>query len=149
VFQGGSGTQITTNPDAHVGEGALVLDSANRLIGLCTLGDDGVHVVGAQDLLAALNGAIANQPTATLGLDVSLEDLAVTNVTPGGPAEAATIQVGDIITAVDGAPVTTRDEIKAAIRSHHPGETAALTIIKAGATDPVDVPVVLGANPAL
>ena len=149
VVQDETGTQITTDADAHLGEGALVLDSAKHLIGLCTLGDDGVHVVGAQDLLDAINGAIANEPTATLGLDVNPEDLSVIDVTPGGPAEAATVQVGDIITAVDGTPVTTRDEIKAAVRSHHPGETATLTVIKVGTTDPIDLPVVLGSNPGL
>jgi len=149
VWQGDTGTQITTGPSATVGEGALVLDSSRNLIGLCTLTADGVHVVGAQELLAAINGAIANEPTTTLGLEVNVEDLAVTIVTPGGPAEAATIQVGDVITAVDGTPVTTPGEIKAAVQAHHPGETATLTVIKAGATDPVDIPVVLGANPGL
>ena len=146
VFQGGSGTQITTGPDAHVGEGALVLDSAKRLIGLCTLGDDGVHVVGAQELLAAINGAIANEPTPWLGLKVNSDDLAVSEITPGGPAEAAGVQVGDVITAVDGVPVTTLDAISAGVHSHHPGETATLSVIRGDATDPVDVPVVLGAN---
>jgi S1-C subfamily serine protease len=149
IVQDASGTQITTSPDAHVGEGALVLDSAKRLIGLCTLGDDGVHVVGAQDILAAINGAIANQPTPTLGLELNPDDLTVTALTPGGPAETATIQVGDIISAVDGTPVTTRDEIKAIVQSHHPGETATVTVIKAGATEPTDVPVVLAANPGI
>jgi len=146
VFQGGSGTQITTGPDAHVGEGALVLDSAKRLIGLCTLGDDGVHVVGAQDLLAAINGAVADEPTPWLGLTVDPDTLAVTAVTAGGPAEAAGVLVGDVIAAIDGVPVTALDAISAGVHSHHPGETATLSVVRAPATDPVDVPVVLGAN---
>ena len=146
VFQGGSGTQITTDPDTHVGEGALVLDSAKRLIGLCTLGDDGVHVLGAQDLLAAINGAIANEPTPWLGIKVDPATLAVSEITAGGPGEAAGVQVGDVITAVDGVPVTTLDAITAAVHSHHPGEIATLTVIKSGAADAVDIPVELGAN---
>ena len=146
VWHDDSGTQITYDPAAHVSEGALVLDSAKHLVGMCTLTDSGVHVVDAQALLEAINGAIASEPTAWLGANVDPDTLAVSFVTPGGPSEAAGIQVGDVIRAVDGVPVASLDEIKAAIQSHHPGETATLSAVKTGATDPVDVPVVLGAN---
>jgi putative serine protease PepD len=97
-------------------------------------------------MLAAINTASANEPTAWLGLHVTDADLSVDAIAPGGPAEAAGIQLGDVITAVDGAPATSFDAIKTQVQSHHPGETATLSVLRAGATDPVDIDVVLGAN---
>ena len=49
-------------------------------------------------------------------------------VTPGGPAEAAGIQPGDVIVAIDGRPVTEADELIVAIRAKAPGDAVTLTI---------------------
>jgi putative serine protease PepD len=53
-------------------------------------------------------------------------------VTPGGPAAAVGIRAGDVIVAVDGAKVTTADELIVAIRRHAPGEHLALTYLRGG-----------------
>ena len=59
--------------------------------------------------------------------------LIVRMVTPGGPAEAAGVQVNDDITAIDGKPVRAKDslallEALAAIKPH---QKAKLTILRA------------------
>lgn len=49
-------------------------------------------------------------------------------VTPGGPADQAGLQPGDVITAIDDRPVTYADELIVAIRAKAPGDTVALTV---------------------
>ena len=83
----------------------------------------------------------------------------VTTVTPGGPADQAGIRGGsqptnqegllaggDVITAIDGQPVPTFDELLAYLTTNKsPGETVVLTILRDGQT--MDVPVTLGSRP--
>jgi putative serine protease PepD len=61
------------------------------------------------------------------------------SVVPGGPADQAGIQAGDVITAVDGVPVDDAEQLIVAIRTHSPGDTVTLTIQRAGQTSDVQV----------
>ena len=83
----------------------------------------------------------------------------VTNVTPGGPADQAGIRGGsqptnlervqaggDIITAIDGQPVATFDDLLGYLTTNKsPGDTVVLTILRDG--QPMDVTVTLGSRP--
>ncbi len=60
-------------------------------------------------------------------------------VRPGGPADKAGIKPGDIITAIDGRPVTSPDELIVAIRAKEVGGTAVLTVRRAGSELEVSV----------
>lgn len=53
-------------------------------------------------------------------------------VTPGGPAANAGILPGDVITAIDGRPVSTPEELIVAIRAKAVGDTAVLTVRRDG-----------------
>jgi len=53
-------------------------------------------------------------------------------ITPGGPAERAGIQPGDLIVAFEGRPVTEPDALIVAIRAQRPGDTVTLTIRRDG-----------------
>lgn len=53
-------------------------------------------------------------------------------VLEGSAADKAGLKVGDIITAVDGATVTTTKELSAAMNSHKAGDTVTLTVYREG-----------------
>ncbi|WP_218975305.1 S1C family serine protease [Miniimonas arenae] len=53
-------------------------------------------------------------------------------LTPGGPAETAGVQPGDVILAIDGQPVTLPEELIVAIRAHAPGDVVTLTVREGG-----------------
>ena len=63
-------------------------------------------------------------------------------LTPGGPAEQAGIRPGEVIVALDGKPVQGNEELIVAIRTHVPGDTVTLTVLRDGKEQ--DIPVVLG-----
>lgn len=83
----------------------------------------------------------------------------VVTVTPGGPADKAGIRAGDkptsnpnlsaggdVITAIDGNPVATFDDLLSyLITSKSPGETVVLTILRDG--QPLDITVTLEERP--
>ncbi|PJE96200.1 protease [Streptomyces carminius] len=54
-------------------------------------------------------------------------------VVPGGPADRAGVEAGDVITAVDGTRVHSGEELIVRIRSHRPGDRLELTVERGGA----------------
>jgi PDZ domain-containing protein len=68
----------------------------------------------------------------------------VVGVVKGGAA-AKRLKAGDIFTAVDGAKVTTPDEVVKAVGTHKPGETVRLTVERKGKT--LELPIVTRADP--
>jgi 2-alkenal reductase len=53
---------------------------------------------------------------------------AVTNLTPGGPASEAGIEVGDIITAIDDQEIDENNSFTEALFAHQPGDTVTVTV---------------------
>lgn len=79
--------------------------------------------------------------TAQIGISVADAGTGalVTNVTPGQGAEAAGVEVGDIILSIDGIDLTASDEtptagLLARLRDVEPGDTVALSVERAGQT---------------
>ena len=150
VWRGDTGTQITADPSIRLGEGAIVLDTDGHLIGLCTMAPDGVHVVDAGSILAAINDAIASEAPVWLGMTVGADadgNLTVVAVDADGPSALAGVQAGSAIRSIDGVAVTTLDALRRGLLLHKPGETALLSIVAPGAAGPVDVTVTLTPNP--
>ncbi|MCZ6696933.1 MAG: Do family serine endopeptidase [Acidobacteria bacterium] len=56
----------------------------------------------------------------------------VQSVTPGLPAEAAGVERGDIIIAVDGEPIRTTKQVVRLVSAKRPGETVKLKIVRGG-----------------
>jgi Lon-like protease len=78
-----------------------------------------------------------------LGLPVTLT-VTVESVTAGGPSDGH-LKAGDRILSVDGTPVGTSTEVRAAVAKKKPGQTVTFVVDRAGST--VTVPVVAGSAP--
>ncbi|MDF9717914.1 trypsin-like peptidase domain-containing protein, partial [Nocardioides sp. ChNu-99] len=63
----------------------------------------------------------------------------VDQVNDGSPAQEAGLEEGDVVTAVNGQPVTGGAELIVAIRSYAPGETITLTVRRGEASSEVEV----------
>jgi len=62
----------------------------------------------------------------------------IAGVTPGGPADDAGIEPGDVIIEADGEPVENFDELLARVAFSSPGTTIHLTILRNGEARQVD-----------
>ena len=82
------------------------------------------------------------QAVATPGV-VRIPDL----VAWGTPAFTAGLEEADVITAVDGTPITSIEEWQAAIRAHKPGDRMTVAYTRQGTT--VKTPLVVAEDPAL
>ena len=70
----------------------------------------------------------------------------IDKIKEGGAAEAAELQEGDIITAIDGEALTHFDSLISALATHQPNDTVTLSVWRNGET--LDVSVTLGASKA-
>jgi len=102
---------------------AIPADSAERIVNeIIETGTSATPVIGVVlDVNFAGTGALIEE------------------VTAGGPAANAGIQPGDVITAVDGRPVTDARTLVIAIRSNAPGDSIVLTVNRAGQQEQVSV----------
>jgi serine protease Do len=133
----GINTAIFTQSMGYQGVGfALPSDTVaavyNQLIGpehKVTRGSIGVS------FNATPNPAIARVYGVSKGVTIA-------SVNPDGPAKNAGLQVGDTITAVNGKPVNTGDELVNAITAVKPGDKAHLSVIRNGKETSSDVTVV-------
>ena len=79
----------------------------------------GVQISSVDDAIARYNG---------------LDEVAgaqVMEVSPDMPAEAAGIELGDIIVSIDGQKVRSVNDLQRKVRSHDPGETVTVELVRA------------------
>ncbi len=153
-------TDAAINPG---NSGGPLLDAAGRVIGvnsaIATLAGSANAEVGSIGLGFAIpiNSAkrIAEEIIATgesntpiigvvLNTAFAGEGAEVGELTPGGPAEAAGIRVGDVITSLNGRQVADSTELVVAIRSYAPGESVQVAIERNGRGQ--NVTLVLGSS---
>ena len=63
----------------------------------------------------------------------------VADLTPGGPAEQAGLQPGDVVLGIDGHAVDSADDLTRQVALVHPGQVARLQVLRGGRTLDVDV----------
>lgn len=136
---------------ASMVEGTPVLNANGQLVGMCSRGTSGPEMVSVANVAAMLPDP--KPPDAAPWLGVHTVDdgqgaPTVDRVDASGPAAAAGVVVGDIITAVDGAAVGSVDQLKAAIAGHVPADVVTVTITHADQTSS-DVAVTLVAAPSM
>jgi putative serine protease PepD len=77
-------------------------------------------------------GHVVNSHRAFLGVqigDTNGEGVLVQGVTRGGPAAKAGLQVGDVVTSVNGKPTATVDDLTSVVSELKPGTTVALGVV--------------------
>jgi S1-C subfamily serine protease len=97
-----------------------------------------VNAVG-MIFLAATLAADAAAPRLGVFGKPSQGGCVVREVVPASPAEAAGLQVGDVITTVDGQPVADMPGISRIIRTHQLGETVSVEYLREGKPHRADV----------
>lgn len=94
---------------------------------------------GFQNLIAALMtfallASAAEAPRLGIRAAGEAEPGRVTEVIPGSGADDAGIRVGDVITAIDGQPVKSIDEVTTTIRSRQVGDVVTVELLREGET---------------
>ncbi|HEY2190785.1 MAG TPA: trypsin-like peptidase domain-containing protein [Actinomycetospora sp.] len=84
--------------------------------------------------------------TGVVNADGAPAGTGISAVAPGGPAAAAGLVAGDVITAINGTPTPTPADLTAALATFTPGQQVTLTVTS-GAGPPRQVPVTLGQLP--
>lgn len=139
---------IQTDADIQAGDsGGPLFDSSDRVIGIDTAAQEGGSTVAGyaipiEHALAIAAGIKADQGSSTvtigypafLGVEVASDladgtatGAAIAGVVDGGPAAGAGLVAGDTITALDGAAISSAQELTAALALHRPGQTVAVT----------------------
>ena len=159
--------QVTANLQAGESGGPL-FNAAGAVVGMDTAGSAGGrfraqagsgegyaipidHALSiAKNILAgnAVDGILLGTP-GFLGVatddGVTVAGAQISQVVAGSPAAGAGLQVGNVITAVDGTPVTGTESLRTALHAHKGGDSVTLTIVDAAdATTNVKVTLVEG-----
>jgi S1-C subfamily serine protease len=141
--------------------GGPLVDASGRVVGLNTSGLARATALSipastvnrvADQLLAQGRVArgylgIATQPVRLppgLRRDAGVDQeigLVLVSVEPGAPAEKGGLLIGDILVAVDGQAVNDPADVLAAVSAERIGRTVALTIVRAGRRETVNVTV--------
>ncbi len=127
----GVNIQIFTTTGANTGVGfAVPIDNAYEFASAIVAGDP---------IETAFLGVTGEEATG----DVS--GAVITELTADGAAAGAGLEVGDVVTAVDGLAVRSIGDLAARIRSYLPGDEVTLDIRRDG--EPLSIKVVLGSAP--
>jgi len=144
---------IKTSAQLVAGDsGGPLLNASNRVIGMNAAGSSGsrfststpgyaiaidkVRAIAKQIETGTASAVVHIGETAFIGVDLrdTPSGVVVADIVPGTPAEQAGLQQGDVITSLDGTPISTSADLRTALFPHHPGDTVTL-----GYTDPAGV----------
>ncbi len=77
----------------------------------------------------------------------TFQGVIVKEVINDSPADTAGLKDGDLISEIDGEKVESPDSLVNTIKSHQPGDSVTLTVLRFREKDPLSISVVLGNNP--
>jgi len=86
-----------------------------------------------------LLGAMVSDVTDPGAAESDVVGASIQELVAGGPAETAGLKVGDVVTQLDGIPVTGKNDLTAQIRSLAAGAKATVTYVRDGKASQVDV----------
>jgi putative serine protease PepD len=148
ILQNAIQTSAAINPG---NSGGALVDIQGRVIGIPTLAIQDPQLGGAaagigfaipsntvSDIAGqiARSGKVTSSHRAYLGVQIgdTGNGVYVGSVSAGGPAAKAGIVVGDVITAINGTPTPTSDDLGTALAAFKPGQTIKLTLTHQGGT---------------
>ena len=156
-------TVIQTDAAINPGNsGGALLDSDGKVIGInvaiasagssgsSTAGSIGVGFAIPSNLAKRIASEIMATGTGTHGLlGANIDDVdpstatvvgaVIVAVTDGGAARAGGLRAGDVVTAIDGLPVTGKTDLTAQVRALAAGSDATITYVRSGRTATADV----------
>src|SRR5215211_5477026 len=141
----------------HGNSGGPLLDAAGHVIGINAQiesdsgGNDGVgFAIPSSTVRRVASQLVSGGSVAHAYLGVKLTDATggagVAQVRGDGPAGDAGMRVGDVVTAIDGKPVGSADQLVGAVDGHKPGDEVTLKVRRDGRIR--DVQVKLGTRPS-
>ncbi len=157
-------TDAAINPG---NSGGPLVDLAGNVVGINTAGTSAAENVGFAIQINSVKPAIfqaaddpddpvafmgigssdAGDPEVQLALDPPVDTGAlIRNVVPGGPADVAGIELGDVIVGFDGEVVGTSERLGELIRERDPGDEVRVELVRADGSE-ATVTVRLGVNP--
>jgi serine protease Do len=137
IAQGSSGGALVNGNGAVVGITTAVAVTGAEGFGFATPIDIAKRVAEqiittgkvVHPLIGIQGHTISQDQAGQLGVDGGAE---VTGIDPGTPAESAGLRPGDIIVSFDGQPLRSMDELIVGLRSHNPGDTVSLSVVRDG-----------------
>lgn len=147
-------TDAPINPG---GSGGPLVDTEGRLIGINTFilsqsgGNEGIGFAAPSNIVRAVYeqlqrdgrvrrgtiGVVAQTITPTLAAALGLDrssGVLLADIDPAGPAQAAGLQIGDIVLALDGKPMENGRQLDVNLYSRTIGDVVTLDIVRNGTT---------------
>ncbi|MCA1585942.1 MAG: S1C family serine protease [Acidobacteria bacterium] len=154
--------RVAQAPHGALTGGALI-DGSGRALGIMTgaqirgttvvipaelawrLGQQVVAQGGTRQGFLGVGSTTVRIPERQRGGRTEQHGLLITSLVEGGPAEAAGLLLGDVITVFDGAPVREPDELVTLLRGDKVGRAVTVTVLRGGVAQ--EVPVTVGERP--
>jgi putative serine protease PepD len=139
----------------HGNSGGPLLDLQGKVIGINSQiqsdsgGNDGVgFAIPSNTVKRVVSQLISGGKVehAFLGVSLSPPTTKIAQVRAGTPADQAGLQVGDVVTSIDGKPVSTTTALQAAIDAKRPGDEVKVAFTRGGSDKTVTVK--LGTRPS-
>ncbi len=145
INPGNSGGPLANNRGQVIGINTAVAGRGGQNIGFA------IPIDSARTILDRLRSGQAPQPVGYLGVSTSdpmdnSRGAEIVDVVTGGPADRGGIQIGDLVTDVDGKEVIGSDGLVGVLRQLKPGTKVTVTVERAG--KPQRLSVTLGERPA-
>ena len=143
-------TDATINPG---NSGGALVDAEGKLVGICTLFSSDTesfagigYAIPGNYAMEVADKIIAGETVTHAYIGLSMQTVTAANalrnglsvdqgayvveVTKGGPAAKAGIEVGDVITGIGGEAISSADGAILAVRSHDIGDTVEVTVMR-------------------